>query len=388
MKKTLFLLLASVLNLNISAQEKLARNDFFEANENKSLKFYLGRDFRLSKKKCADYYMICKLDDINFELKDSVKVYYMDDNLQMKGFFSNGKKNGHFTYFFDNGSPECEGKYENDNMTGFWTYYYPNGNLKKIINFTSKYAYLKDFYLESGNQLVENGYGEYIDKIQLYYNTQTKSTVKGQIKEGVQDDKWEIYTANLKTATEYFTNKKFNNGISHSSQLGNSNYTNQSYSSFVDHHNFDILNLASHPICIETTSKSKSNVSYEELHEKVKVALNNPKSNQTVETSTTDNVFYEKIKIIFSKSDLKNKFLNGWFYVEMNFNSYGKYSVNIYSYSDDTIQNKLKDIIISAHKKSASNLKNINTTKFFPVVIQNGNAFLPTDPGFILMSNK
>ncbi len=383
MKKIIVLLLALASTLSISAQEKPTKNDFFEINSDKTLKFYLGLGFRLSKKKCADYYMICRLDDHNFELKDSVKVYYKDDNLQMKGFYSEGKKNGHFTYYYDNGSPECEGNYVNDVMSGSWSYYYPNGNLKKIIDFTNNYAYLKDFFHESGNQLVENGNGQYIDNIQLYYNTQTKSTVKGEIKDGIQDAKWEIYTANLKTTTEYFQNKKFIKGISHS-KLGDTNYFDQFYSSFIDCHNFEILNLASFPICIEPTTKS--NVSYEELQEKVKVAINNPKVNQTVETRTTDDLFYKKIKVVFDKSELKNKILNGWFYVEMNFNSHGKYAVNIYSYQDDFIQNELKEIIISSHKKTAGDLKNTNTTKFFPVVIQNGNAFLPTDPGFSLMS--
>lgn len=357
MKKILVLLLAFMFTLSLSAQEKPNKNNFLEINSDKTLKFYLGLGFRLSKKKCADYYMICKLDDNNFELKDSVKVYYKDDNLQMKGFFSEGKKNGHFTYYYDNGSPECEGKYENDMMAGTWTYYYPNGNLKKIINFSGIYAYLKDFYHESGNQLVENGNGQYIDNIQLYYNTQTKSTVKGEIKDGVQDAKWEIYTANLKTATEYFRDKKFIKGTSHA-KLGDANYFDQFYSSFIDCHNFEILNLASYPFCFDGTN----------------------------ETRVFGDEFYKKIKSEFIKSTLKGKFLNGWFYVEMKFNDYGKSSVTIYSYQDDLIQNELKEIIISAHKKSAGDLKNTNTTIFFPVVIQNGNAFLPTDPGFSLMS--
>ena len=100
MKKIIVLLLALASTLSISGQEKPTKNDFFEINSDKTLKFYLGLGFRLSKKKCADYYMICKLDNHNFELKDSVKVYYKDDNLQMKGFFSEGKKKWTFHLLF------------------------------------------------------------------------------------------------------------------------------------------------------------------------------------------------------------------------------------------------------------------------------------------------
>ena len=53
------------------------------------------------------------------------------------GWFVNGKKNGQWTYWYEEGQLERRGMYENGKETGEWTFWYENGQLYMIGSYQS-----------------------------------------------------------------------------------------------------------------------------------------------------------------------------------------------------------------------------------------------------------
>ncbi len=57
-------------------------------------------------------------------------------NLKTKkseGYYKNNKKEGKFTYWYNNGAKYTEGEYKNDAMKGKWTYWYKDGKKWKEV---------------------------------------------------------------------------------------------------------------------------------------------------------------------------------------------------------------------------------------------------------------
>lgn len=55
--------------------------------------------------------------------------YWDNGNLQSKGSYVNGLKEGYWEYYED-GNLISKGSYKNDLADGIWEYYYTNGRLK------------------------------------------------------------------------------------------------------------------------------------------------------------------------------------------------------------------------------------------------------------------
>ena len=87
------------------------------------------------------------------------------------GSFKNGKEDGSWVYYHDNGQLDSKGDYKNGNGDGFWIGYYENGQLKSKGNW------------KNGNQ--EGSWVSYLDNGQLRY--------KGDFKNGKRDGSWVIY---------------------------------------------------------------------------------------------------------------------------------------------------------------------------------------------------
>ena len=71
------------------------------------------------------------------DLQDGTWTYYRHDNGKVgnTGNFSAGKKTGHWTWYYADGSVWKEGDYQNDMKTGTWTFYYENGQKEHEGNF-------------------------------------------------------------------------------------------------------------------------------------------------------------------------------------------------------------------------------------------------------------
>src|SRR5262249_31540575 len=102
-----------------------------------------------------------------------------------------------------------EGQFQEGRKIGQWRYFYQNGQLKKIIRFTEKDYFLKEFYKKNGKQLVVDGNGRFVES-----NILPTTELSGEIKNGKQHGEWTIRNefSSSPTAVEFFDNGKFIEG--------------------------------------------------------------------------------------------------------------------------------------------------------------------------------
>ncbi|MDA0194808.1 MAG: membrane-binding protein [Bacteroidetes bacterium] len=197
--------------------------------------------------------VIYLLDSQSHILQGPYELYYIDGNLQAKGFYENGAPEGNWEYYFENGnlkmaglikdntnfgkwvfyyengSKSREGElyngqrqnewifyYENETIKsqgkfidsqrdGIWNYYYEDGELKGQSFFTKGTGIYKEFY-SSGSLKVEGGNQEgKSDGLWKYYFETGELQSEGKFSQGLKVGEWRYYYKNgLTSAAGYF----------------------------------------------------------------------------------------------------------------------------------------------------------------------------------------
>ncbi len=167
---------------------------------------YYNDAWRLTKKDAATYYRTCVLDTVSRVFIGEVKDFTSAGTLVMTGFYANGKKNGSFVNFYENGIKASEGPYEEGVRNGAWKYYHQDGSLKYEIEFVSGRPGIRTVRDATGQILTKNGTGTWFE---FYDETaDTRITVKGQVKDYEYDGTW---SEALPDGT-VFTASRFANG--------------------------------------------------------------------------------------------------------------------------------------------------------------------------------
>ena len=63
------------------------------------------------------------------------ETYYKHGQLRVKETWINGSRQGKFEYYYENGNLKIKGKYKNGKKEGSWEYYHPNGYIKERGNY-------------------------------------------------------------------------------------------------------------------------------------------------------------------------------------------------------------------------------------------------------------
>jgi antitoxin component YwqK of YwqJK toxin-antitoxin module len=61
--------------------------------------------------------------------------WYLNDNKEKEGYFTDGKRNGLWTWWYDTGYKKSEGSYLDDEQDGLWLYYNPDESIGEEITF-------------------------------------------------------------------------------------------------------------------------------------------------------------------------------------------------------------------------------------------------------------
>ena len=123
------------------------------------------------------------------------------------GSFKNGKEDGSWVYYHDNGQLDSKGDYKNGNGDGFWIGYYENGQLKSKGNWKngkkdgSWFNYYQNGQLDSKGDY-KNGKKE---GSWVSYYTNGQLDYKGEYKNGKQEGSWVWYDENGTIITELLT---------------------------------------------------------------------------------------------------------------------------------------------------------------------------------------
>lgn len=205
-------------------------------------KYFFNKDWEIIEDSTsAYYYRIGSQTEGIFH--GPVQDYYMDGTLQMTGNYMNGRKHGHFIWYYENGQIHQEatyrwntftiqnywnqkGKrvvkngngrkkwhYENGNLQseykfhkgkkqGKFNVFYRNGKIKSTGIYTKKGLRNYNFWTPEGQQLIIDGTGTYKD-----YFSNGNLRVKGAYSENRRKGLWNWYYENrqLRITREYTT---------------------------------------------------------------------------------------------------------------------------------------------------------------------------------------
>ncbi len=161
--------------------------------------------------------------------QDSAKLwtvtdYYLSNRVQMTGSFTNKKfyvKQGHFTYYYENGRKSSEGNYYYDNKDGRWNSWHENGELESEGVFKSGMKHGTWTYWHGNGK--RKSTGKYVnnlaeDRWQYWFETGEKES-EGFTIHGRKDGTWRYFYKNgeieameqykesmLKTISGFFEN--------------------------------------------------------------------------------------------------------------------------------------------------------------------------------------
>jgi len=344
---------------DLDAQESENFDDLIEKTQDGKVKIYLDGVFRISYKDCSKYYLIAEFDDRLFQFKDSLKVFYTNDDLFLTGSYQNGKLNGKFNSFYKNGEKKMEFEYALGNRTGIWESFSKNGKSIKKVIYKNNNEFLLEQRTELGEIIVENGNGKFIDSLYMSISGSQKSKLTGNVKSGLPDGEWNFYTANTNYGKEYFENFTFKKGMSISPALGNELYYNHFNATFTG-----IIFLERLKIIGPSRCKQKTDIG-------------------------VNDEFYEKIKKRFYKLKLNESIIDSWFLVEIETGNNKKIiDVSIISKADNESIDLIKELIFSLKKAVTFPYKYKPGFDYFPIVIKNSKIFTPYDKEIELLSYK
>lgn len=104
------------------------------------------------------YYRIGMRDSIG-RWQGPVRDYYRGGKLQMKGSYSDNRKDGVFIYYSDHDTYQSAGRYKNEIAVGKWEEFHWNGVLKEVTFYDGR-GFTKNVWDSLGRTQVENGMGK------------------------------------------------------------------------------------------------------------------------------------------------------------------------------------------------------------------------------------
>lgn len=219
------------------------------------VKLYYNDNWELTDSLHSKYYRIAGIDENDMDFIGEFKDYNNDNQLLMKGFYSDNKKNGAFESYYPNGKIKSKGHYTYNNRNKQWEYYYDNGQSKYIVTFRAgdelldfNYNFsVSEAFDKEGNKFIENGTGifkyQYSENGYIHYyegdisNMKSEEvldliTIEGKFINGKKEGKWSLRYDKQKffNKDEFFEADSFKYGIIRYQDYGGS-VRNEKYSS-------------------------------------------------------------------------------------------------------------------------------------------------------------
>lgn len=124
------------------------------------------------------------------------KLFHPNGVTKAVGNYVNGKRDGAWVYFYENGKTEQKGSFKEDILTGQWTWYFPNGGVQRDESYRKgkQDGHFAE-YDSLGNPINE---GDYLDGLKngnwkLHVNDHTE---QGEYQDGERNGVWVWYYGN------------------------------------------------------------------------------------------------------------------------------------------------------------------------------------------------
>jgi membrane associated rhomboid family serine protease len=131
----------------------------------------------------AMYYRIGSRDSLH-RWEGSVRDFYIDGRVQMKGTYKNGKKDGIFIYYSDHDTYTSAGRFANDRSIGKWQIFHSNGKLEREVYYNQGY-FVKNIWDSTGIQVVKDGNGRVTT-----YHSSGEIASSGEYRNGKEEGYW------------------------------------------------------------------------------------------------------------------------------------------------------------------------------------------------------
>jgi TonB family protein len=167
-------------------------------NAQEKITLYYNSNWEITKKEKASYFREAEFDLNNFKLDGAVMDFNLNRTPLMKGNYSSDRKNGDFTFYYENGNIKSKGKYESDHRVGYWEYYYRDNKLKQKVLLPQitpkKEISVVEYFDKDGNQLIKNGTGIWIQDSINGGSLDQSSLCKlsGQFKDSLMTGEWKL----------------------------------------------------------------------------------------------------------------------------------------------------------------------------------------------------
>lgn len=126
---------------------------------------YFDNEWSICEKPVAEYYRIGTLNKAGkIYYKDSARDYFINGALEMSGYYDdNGRKQGKFFFYSQQGIILKEGSFENDLPKGNWKYYNQKGQLRMELDVYDNINFTPQFIVKNnGDTILKNGTGKFM----------------------------------------------------------------------------------------------------------------------------------------------------------------------------------------------------------------------------------
>jgi len=156
----------------------------------------------------ASYYRIGTVDSLD-RWQGAVRDYYRSGDVQMKGKYLDGMKDGVFLYYTNHKTYSSAGRYRKEDVVGKWEDFHWNGVLEKEVYYNEE-TFTRNVWDSLGRQQVVNGYGKYI---RWYLNGQIAE--EGSYEGGKKTGNWYGYHEDgTPYFKEFYRNNRLVQGVS------------------------------------------------------------------------------------------------------------------------------------------------------------------------------
>jgi TonB family protein len=177
-------------------------------------KFFYNKQWELTTRDSAAYVRMCVYDTLANYFVGPVVDMYLSGKPQMKGTYKATKKEGDFTFYYENGVIESTGMFENDRRIGVWKFNHPNGKPRLEAEFNNATKILA-LYDETGNTLISNGKGDWYEEYEEY-KVSGKVIVTGKLRNYQKHGDWICKLSDGRLVyTEEYKNGEFIRGYTY-----------------------------------------------------------------------------------------------------------------------------------------------------------------------------
>ncbi|AIM39304.1 hypothetical protein KO02_23365 [Sphingobacterium sp. ML3W] len=229
MRKFLFILISFILFVNVVyGQEKAT---YYEKIDNNTFRFFFDKNYYLSDKSCEfkSIERVATLNPKTQKFDGPFKDFNNNGRMILEGVYKNGVKEGLFQAYHANGDLKWSANFMNDIPKGEVTHRYPNDQVALTLLYTDSIILIQDYWLPNGTQKIKDGEGTYSFPIPFEgFNEYGFEfyVAKGKIKNGRQEEKWQIFGYNKGQKEILLALENYQNG---KLLVGNDYYSDSSY---------------------------------------------------------------------------------------------------------------------------------------------------------------